>query len=53
MFDQPDVPANPSSAVDPSEASLKQLAQQPDDGPFLMLNLLDFAPDDRSCGEVR
>lgn len=45
MLDQPNVPATPCSAVDPSEESLKQLAAQLDDGPFLMLNLLDFAPD--------
>lgn len=45
MFEQPDVSLNPTRAVDPSDASLKQLAQQPDDGPFLMLNLLEFAQD--------
>jgi uncharacterized protein (DUF1330 family) len=44
LFDQPEVPANACAEVDPSEASLKQLAQQTDDGPFLMLNLLEFAP---------
>jgi uncharacterized protein (DUF1330 family) len=45
MFEQPDVSLNPTSAVDPSDASLKQLAQLPDDGPILMLSLLEFAPD--------
>ena len=44
MFDQPDVPANACAEVDPSEASIRQLSQQHDDGPILMLNLLEFAP---------